>query len=145
MAHACPTRRVSDLRTRDTPPPVFGTYYNGSGFLRGGVGDEWPLATLAEQGVSALCINDPPGYLLDAVERYGRGLSGVRSVVDLLASAGEIDRARVGMGGLSVGSEVTLWTATHSDLLAAASIRSEERRVGKECVSTCRSRWSQYH
>src|SRR3546814_16729031 len=24
-------------------------------------------------------------------------------------------------------------------------LRSEERRVGKECVSTCRSRWSQYH
>src|SRR3546814_19533267 len=23
--------------------------------------------------------------------------------------------------------------------------RTEERRVGKECVSTCRSRWSQYH
>src|SRR3546814_2050802 len=26
-----------------------------------------------------------------------------------------------------------------------AFVRSEERRVGKECVSTCRSRWSQYH
>src|SRR3546814_20450608 len=26
-----------------------------------------------------------------------------------------------------------------------ASDRSEERRVGKECVSTCRSRWSPYH
>ena len=25
------------------------------------------------------------------------------------------------------------------------AIRSEERRVGKECVSTCRSRWSPYH
>src|SRR3546814_11505595 len=25
------------------------------------------------------------------------------------------------------------------------STRSEERRVGKECVSTCRTRWSQYH
>src|SRR3546814_2340206 len=25
------------------------------------------------------------------------------------------------------------------------SARSEERRVGKECVSTCRSRWSPYH
>src|SRR3546814_14654894 len=25
------------------------------------------------------------------------------------------------------------------------SRRSEERRVGKECVSTCRSRWSRYH
>src|SRR3546814_20921307 len=30
---------------------------------------------------------------------------------------------------------------------AAADLetRSEERRVGKECVSTCRSRWSPYH
>ena len=25
------------------------------------------------------------------------------------------------------------------------SIRSEERRVGKECASMCRSRWSPYH
>src|SRR3546814_10978556 len=30
-------------------------------------------------------------------------------------------------------------------LLNVAIIRSEERRVGKECVSTCRSRWSPYH
>ena len=29
--------------------------------------------------------------------------------------------------------------------LEAAGARSEERRVGKECVSTCRSRWSPYH
>src|SRR3546814_8262175 len=28
---------------------------------------------------------------------------------------------------------------------ASALPRSEERRVGKECVSTCRSRWSPYH
>src|SRR3546814_16618998 len=27
----------------------------------------------------------------------------------------------------------------------APGSRSEERRVGKECVSTCRSRWSPYH
>src|SRR3546814_13883393 len=26
-----------------------------------------------------------------------------------------------------------------------ALVRSEERRVGKECVSTCRSRWAPYH
>src|SRR3546814_9880910 len=30
----------------------------------------------------------------------------------------------------------------HREALAE---RSEERRVGKECVSTCRSRWSPYH
>src|SRR3546814_19856359 len=32
-------------------------------------------------------------------------------------------------------------------ILAESTVqaRSEERRVGKECVSTCRSRWSTYH
>src|SRR3546814_12071836 len=30
-------------------------------------------------------------------------------------------------------------------ILAALLRRSEERRVGQECVSTCRSRWSRYH
>src|SRR3546814_2852440 len=36
--------------------------------------------------------------------------------------------------------------AGQSDLGALrAGPRSEERRVGKECVSTCRSRWSPYH
>src|SRR3546814_13887477 len=29
--------------------------------------------------------------------------------------------------------------------LRSSNARSEERRVGKECVSTCRSRWSPYH
>src|SRR3546814_17795361 len=29
--------------------------------------------------------------------------------------------------------------------MASGVGRSEERRVGKECVSTCRSRWSPYH
>src|SRR3546814_15799206 len=31
------------------------------------------------------------------------------------------------------------------DVGPARAMRSEERRVGKECVSTCRSRWSPYH
>src|SRR3546814_19489504 len=33
-----------------------------------------------------------------------------------------------------------VWNAT-----ATFVARSEERRVGKACVSTCRSRWSPYH
>src|SRR3546814_17581099 len=32
-----------------------------------------------------------------------------------------------------------------TDRVAKLTERSEERRVGKECVSTCRSRWSPYH
>src|SRR3546814_6901425 len=30
-------------------------------------------------------------------------------------------------------------------LIRSKGVRSEERRVGKECVSTCRYRWSPYH
>src|SRR3546814_15756471 len=48
------------------------------------------------------------------------------------------------------------WTGNHRQpgrppserplrLPATERRRSEERRVGKECVSTCRSRWSPYH
>src|SRR3546814_3824775 len=33
----------------------------------------------------------------------------------------------------------------HRQAVARHAHRSEERRVGKECVSTCRSRWSPYH
>jgi len=110
-------------RTADGPSPLFVDYYVCRGFLRGGVGDEWPFASMAEDGISALCINSAP-YRLDAIERYGIGLSAVQSVIDLLASKGEIDRTRVGMGGLSFGTEVTLWTVMKSDLLAAASVTS---------------------
>jgi hypothetical protein len=113
----------SARRTGGGPAPLFVNYYDCRGFLRGGLGDEWPFASLAEHGISALCINQAP-YRLDAVERYGLGLSAVRSVVNLLASKGEIDRTRVGMGGLSFGTEATLWTVMKSDLLAAASITS---------------------
>src|SRR3546814_1219130 len=35
--------------------------------------------------------------------------------------------------------------AMFANMSAEAETRSEERRVGKECVSTCRSRWSPYH
>src|SRR3546814_8457566 len=34
---------------------------------------------------------------------------------------------------------------TQAGLVVGLRGRSEERRVGKECVSTCRSRWSPYH
>src|SRR3546814_16024334 len=40
---------------------------------------------------------------------------------------------------LEIGSRTTIMDRLD------AQLRSEERRVGKECVSTCRSRWSPYH
>ena len=110
-------------RAAHRPAPLFLTYYRCSGFVRGGVGDEWPLATLAESGISALCINAPPS-VQDAVTRFEIGRSAIESVIGLLSSRGEIEPGSVGMGGLSYGTEVTLWMAMNSDMLSAASVSS---------------------
>lgn len=104
--------------------PLFVTYYICPGYLRGGHGDEWPLQPMAASGIAALCINGrlPAGPGRDAAADYAAGTAGVEAAVDLLADRGIIDRSRVGMGALSFGTEVTMWTAGHTDLLAAASV-----------------------
>lgn len=104
-------------------PPLFVNYYRCAGFVRGGLGNEWPFASLAAHGISALCINAAPS-VFDPVHRYDNGLSAVESAVRLLSASGKIDCARVGMGGLSFGSEVTVWVAMNSRLLKAASVSS---------------------
>src|SRR3546814_10726418 len=50
------------------------------------------------------------------------------------------DGSLCGYGVLSIAAN-----EGHLLNLCVAPERSEERRVGKECVSTCRSRWSPYH
>lgn len=110
--------------------PLFVTYYRCSGFLRGGLGDEWPLRALARSGIAALCINALPASRSDAEARYALGLASVRAAVALLARRGLVDPRRIGMGGLSFGSEVTMWVATHSHLLAAAAIASVQLEPG---------------
>src|SRR3546814_13060728 len=45
------------------------------------------------------------------------------------------DSGQTGLGCLRQARAGGLWKG----------FRSEERRVGKECVSTCRSRWWPYH
>src|SRR3546814_13345275 len=59
-----------------------------------------------------------------------------------------------GDGGLAIAARASIIFATggasgYSQTVECARIteggRSEERRVGQECVSTCRSRWSPYN
>src|SRR3546814_11346119 len=50
-----------------------------------------------------------------------------------------------GLGRLEAGRVIGEQPHRIGDLPQRAEFRSEERRVGKECVSTCRSRWSPYH
>src|SRR3546814_13519732 len=45
------------------------------------------------------------------------------------------------INGLQTSTEILTFFGT----IDSNDTRSEERSVGKECVSTCRSRWSPYH
>src|SRR3546814_19696714 len=84
-------------------------------------------------------LTDPPGE-----GRLRQGAS------DLIANILEaLDQERLGgmvksaIAGRMKAMEVSPLLGKSLD--AAITERSEERRVGKECVSTCRSRWSPYH
>jgi len=104
--------------------PLFITYYRCAGYLRGGLGNEWPLRALARSGIAALCINQLPTSNATGEARYDLGLAAVRAAIAELDRRGIADPGGVGMGGLSFGSEVAMWTATHSKLLKAVSIAS---------------------
>src|SRR3546814_20830520 len=75
-------------------------------------------------------------------------IGGARNRVDALAFVtGKIsqDRDRVDDGSYGHCLLQKLVPPRLCHRIFSGCQRSEERRVGKECVSTCRSRWSPYH
>src|SRR3546814_12554709 len=94
------------------------------------------------------------------VMTVSRGRRAIRDLLDFLPRAVSVRRAgavsEVDADVLAVGDAVLVnpggripvdgtVIAGHSFVDQARITRSEERRVGKECVSTCRSRGSRYH
>src|SRR3546814_12636686 len=79
--------------------------------------------------------------------RYGEGgFAGKRALLAVAVGGPEIDYSPRGING---PLEQLLFPITHGTLFfpgiqVLPTFRSEERRVGKECVSTCRSRWRPY-
>src|SRR3546814_15869459 len=53
--------------------------------------------------------------------------------------------SQVGEQTFAFGRNIVLASSLPDSVPAVTIDRSGERRVGKECVSTCRSRWSPYH
>src|SRR3546814_16627887 len=73
---------------------------------------------------------------------------GERGSEGKIASVSFARKKKVPFFGICLGMQMACIESARSTGIDKASnteFRSEERRVGKECVSTCRSRWSPYH
>src|SRR3546814_11153221 len=83
-------------------------------------------------GRSAIDVGCGAGLLAEPLARMGAKVTGVDAAPENIAAA----RDHAAGQGLAI--------AYFAGEIGALPPRSEERRVGKECVSTCRSRWSPY-
>src|SRR3546814_13965862 len=107
-------------------------------------------------------INQPGAYKGFSANYSGAGFSGMRFtfhgvddagfdkwVSDIRTAGDALSRTRyLELERPSENVPVRTFGAVDKSLYNAIlnmCVRSEERRVGKECVSTCRSRWSPYH
>ncbi|EQB14871.1 hypothetical protein RLDS_11930 [Sphingobium lactosutens DS20] len=130
---------------RKRPPngkvPLVVVQYLTRGFLRGGVGDEYPIFPLAEHGFAVLSLQRPPDYyttvrdgsVRTATDAYAvnqTNWNDRRSVhsalmkgIHLIVSRGYIDMDRIGITGLSDGTSTVQFALVNSpDLFAAASV-----------------------
>src|SRR3546814_6454246 len=72
-----------------------------------------------------------------AIDDYGTGFSSLASLADLPFDELKIDQLFV--------RQMVDSPSYESIVRSTVRMRSEERRVGKECVSTSRSRWTPYN
>src|SRR3546814_16209879 len=97
----------------------------------------FPSTTLFRSVAAPLGVADDDVGAADVAQHRRRGVAGMRAgggAVAVLPADGDAAAGE----RLGHQSEVgKRW--------ADQQVGSEERRVGKECVSTCRSRWSPYH
>src|SRR3546814_11512125 len=108
-------------------------------------------AEVAESAETVLVSLPTPAIVREvALGRNGIIQGGaVRTFVDLSTTgptvAREVAEALAAKGVTAIDAPVSGGVAGANAGSLAVMVRSEERRVGKECVSTCRSRWSRYH
>jgi dipeptidyl aminopeptidase/acylaminoacyl peptidase len=108
-------------------PLVITTYADYDGFLRGAVGDEYPIHVFAANGFVVLNFNGviqepstkPDNF--DSTLRLWQGpLEALESAVTKLSDMGIVDRSRVAITGLSFGAIQVNYDISHSDLFRAA-------------------------
>ncbi len=128
--------------------PLVVVGYISRGFLRGGVGDEYPIFPFAAHGFAVLSFNRPSdiGFskgakTYDDVDRLNlQGWADNRSVedametgIELVVAKGIADPARVGLTGLSNGSVTVQYTIINSKATYAAAALSS---CGSDPIAT---------
>ena len=99
------------------------------------VADDEEVEEEAEQALST--VDSEFGRTTDPVRMYMREMGSV----ELLTREGEIVIAK----RIEEGLKFMIQALSACPGSVAEVLRSEERRVGKECLRLCRSRWSPYH
>src|SRR3546814_21017700 len=107
----------------------------------------FPYTTLFRSMGSAASAAYGLGKENAARPSVGAGFAGVARAAG--NAAGKRASSALGLGEAALSGRQAAWNALHNSNSDAAqnpsggeAVRSEERRVGKECVSTSRSRWS---
>src|SRR3546814_17542396 len=103
---------------------------------------DWQFRTEAEAGLNGRALDYPRGRVLG-------GCSSINGMIYMRGQARDYDQWRQ-LGSTGWGWDDVLPYFIRSEDQAAVPAdalhgRSEARRVGKECVSKCRSRWRPYH
>ena len=120
--------------------PLVLTQYYSRGFLRGGIGNEYPIFLFAQRGIAVLSLErpddaataDPAVKSADDWNRVNAtGWADRRSVqssietgVRAAIATGAIDPARIGITGLSDGATSVRFALINSNLFAAAALSS---------------------
>src|SRR3546814_21035666 len=121
----------SDVCSSDLPVPELPAIDNPYGILVTGIGGTGVVTIGSLLGMAAHLENKGV-TVLDMAGLAQKG-GAVLSHVQIANRPQDIHATRIATGeaALVIGC----------DAIVSTSVRTEERRVGKECVSTCKSRW----
>jgi dipeptidyl aminopeptidase/acylaminoacyl peptidase len=121
--------------------PLVIVQYRSRGFLRGGVGDEYPIHVFAANGFAVLSFHRPDDWesfaearSYEEAQRVGsigardrqRILSTLEAGIDYLDHLGVIDPKRVGITGLSDGAETATFAIVNAPDRFAAAVTSAD-------------------
>lgn len=118
--------------------PLVVVQYRSTGFLRGGIGDDYPIYPMAAKGLAVLSFDRPPsaGSQDPSVRTFEQGraadwngwadrrntLSAIEAGIDAAVATGTIDPGRIGISGLSDGASTIEFALINSRRFKAAAM-----------------------